>query len=150
MAVRRFWEPFVGLLAVAVVCAPLPARSEALVRVQQSNGTVNTYRNVTATLAGRTLWLRSPDHKDRLQIISAACSFPRNLQRCLPYKVFLHKPNGTHEIAITHGVFYVNLTDEPHQLLHSSQKLGPHDVIVFLHTDHGTYVSAQGRLDVVK
>jgi hypothetical protein len=150
MFVRRFWEVTALALGIALACAPLPAKSEALVRVQQSDGTVNVYRNVHATLSGGTLWLRSPDRKDRLQIISAACSYPRNLQRCLPYKVFIHKPGGTHQIAITHGVFYVNLTDEPHQLLHSSERLGPHDVMVFLHTEHGTYVTAKGRLDVVK
>lgn len=126
------------------------AGATAVVRVQQSDGTTQVYRDVHATLTGTTLWLRSPDRKDRLQILSSACSFPHELQRCLPFQVFLHKADHTHQIAITHGVFYVNLTSEPHHLLHSSETVAPHSVVVFLHTTRGTYVSASGKLDVVK
>ena len=143
------------LLALACVLGtalaiPATVHAEALVRVQQSDGTTQVYRNVHATLSGTTLWLRSPDRKDRLQIVSAACSFPHELQRCLPYEVILHKPDRAHQLTITEGVFYVNLTNEPHHLLHSSEVVAPHGVIVFLHTTRGTYVSATGRLDVVK
>jgi hypothetical protein len=134
----------------AAVAFPATGAAEALVRVQQSDGTTQVYRNVRATLSGSTLWLRSPDRKDRLQIVSAACSFPHDLKRCLPFQVFLHKPDRTHELTITHGVFYVNLTSEAHHLLHSSEVVAPHGVIVFLHTTRGTYVSATGRLDDVK
>jgi len=130
--------------------APHAARATAVVRVQQSDGSTQVYRDVHATLTGTTLWLRSPDHKDRLQILSAACSFPHELQRCLPFQVFLHKSDQTHQIAITHGVFYVNLTSEPHHLLHSSDVVAPHAVMVFLHTERGTYISATGHLDAVK
>jgi hypothetical protein len=130
--------------------APLAARATAVVRVQQSDGSTQIYRNVHATLTGTTLWLRSPDRKDRLQIVSAACSFPHELKRCLPYQVYLHKPDRMHTIAITHGVFYVNLTSEPHHLLHSSEVVAPHGVVVFLHTSRDTYISATGHLDVVK
>jgi hypothetical protein len=137
-------------LFVLMVCAPRVACATAIVRVQQSDGSTQVYRDVHATLNGTTLWLRSPDRKDRLQIVSAACSFPHELQRCLPFQVFLHKPDRTHQIAITHGVFYVNLTNEPHHLLHSSETVAPHAVVVFLHTDRGTYVSATGHLDDVK
>jgi hypothetical protein len=135
------------VLSVAVA---FPARgaAEALVRVQQSDGTTQVYRNVHATLSGTTLWLRSPDRKDRLQIVSAACSFPHDLQRCLPYQVILHKPDRTHQLTITRGVFYVNLTTEPHHLLHSSQVVAPHGVMVFLHTTRGTYVSAIAAAEV--
>ncbi|HEY1728840.1 MAG TPA: hypothetical protein VGG22_10735 [Candidatus Baltobacteraceae bacterium] len=126
------------------------ARATAVVRVQQNDGSTQVYRDVHATLSGTTLWLRSPDRKDRLQIVSAACSFPHELQRCLPFQVFLHKPDRTHQIAITHGVFYVNLTAQPHHLLHSSEVVAPHSVIVFLHTSRGTYFSATGHLDAVK
>jgi hypothetical protein len=137
-------------VAAAALVAPRDVNAEASIRVQQSDGTVQNYAHVHATLSGTTLWLRSPDRKDRLQIVSQACSFPRNLERCLPDQVFLHKPDKTHQIEITHGVFYVNLTNEPHQLLHSSQMLPPHGVMVFLHTIRGTYVSATGSLDAVK
>ncbi len=134
----------------AAFAFPAAVAAETLVRVQQSDGTTQVYRNVNATLRGTTLWLRSPDRKDRLQIVSAACSFPHELQRCLPYQVYLHKPDRTHQLTITHGIFYVNLTSEPHHLLHSSEVVAPHGVIVFLHTTRGTYISATGRLDDAK
>jgi hypothetical protein len=137
-------------LFVTMLFAPNAADATAVVRVQQSDGTTQVYRNVHATLSGTTLWLRSSDLKDRLQILSAACSFPHELKRCLPFQVFLHKPDRTHQLTITHGVFYVNLTSEPHQLLHSSEVVEPHGVMVFLHTTRGTYVSATGHLDAVK
>jgi hypothetical protein len=136
--------------ASIALAVPFRVSAEALVRVQQSDGSTQVYHDVHATLDGKTLWLRSPDHKDRLQIVSAACSFPHELQRCLPYQVILHRPDRTHPIAITHGVFYVNLTKEPHHLLHSSQVVEPQSVVVFLHTARGTYISATGRLDAVK
>jgi len=146
---RRLLFALACVLGVTALC-PASGQADALVRVQQSDGTTQVYRNVHATLRGTTLWLRSPDRKDRLQIVSGACSFPHQLQRCLPYRVTLHKPDRAHQLTITHGVFYVNLTNEPHHLLHSSEVVAPHGVIVFLHTTHGTYVSATGSLDDVK
>lgn len=126
------------------------ASAEGTARVQQSDGSVQVYRGVVMQLAGKTLSLRSPDRKDVLQIVSGGCSFERALQRCLPYKVTLRQRGRTHQIAITHGAVYMNLTDASHGLAHSSQRLAPHDVLVFLHTAHGTYVSAKGSLDAVK
>ena len=146
---RRLLFSLACLLSVAIAF-PVPSSAEAVVSIQQDDGTKQVYRNVHATLQGTTLWLRSPDRKDRLQIVSAACSFPHELKRCLPYQVTLHKSDRAHQLTITHGVFYVNLTSEPHHLLHSSEVVAPHGVIVFLHTTHGTYVSATGTLDVVK
>ena len=126
------------------------AQAEGTTRVQQSDGTVQTYHHVRVRLQGHTLWLRSPDRKDRLQIVSAACSYVHEIQRCLPYQVFLHKANGTHQITIVRGVYYVNLTSQSHALLHSTERVPAKSVLVFLHTAHGTFVQAEGRLDVVE
>ncbi|MGH7715008.1 MAG: hypothetical protein ACREML_03320 [Vulcanimicrobiaceae bacterium] len=134
-------------LFATMLFAPLAAQATTVVRVQQNDGSIQVYRDVHATLKGTTLWLRSPDRKDRLQIMSAACSFPHELQRCLPYQVVLHKSENAHPIGITRGVFYINLTNAPHHLLHSSRVVAPHAIIVFLHTTRGTYVSATGHLD---
>jgi hypothetical protein len=123
------------------------ACAEGVARVQQSDGSIQTYNQVRMTLSGTTLWLRSPDGKDRLEITSGACTFPRELKRCLPYKVILHRLGGMHAIQITSGVFYLNLTGAPHRLTKSSQRLAPHHVLLFLHTVHGTFVTAHGTLD---
>ena len=139
------------LAAIALFCAINgPVWAEGTTRVQQSDGAVQIYRNVRMRLDGKTLWLRSPDRKDRLQIVSAACSYVHQIERCLPYKVFLHKAGSTHQLDIVRGVYYVNLTGAPHRLLHSQESVPPHSVLAFLHTVHGTFVQARGRLDVVK
>ena len=137
---------FVPVLMLAFATAAL---AEGTTRVQQSTGAVQTYQHVRITLSGKTLWLRSPDGKDRLQIVSAACTYVRDMERCLPYKVFLHKAQATHEIAIERGVFYANLTGESHSLSHSSQQVPAHSVLMFLHTMRGTYVTVRGRVDAV-
>ena len=136
--------------AVLVLVLGTPALAEGTTRVQQSDGTVQTYHHVRVRLVGHTLWLRSSDRKDRLEIVSAACSYVHEIRRCLPYKVLLHKASGTHQIAIVRGVYYVNLTAEAHPLLHSTERVPARSVLVFLHTSHGTFVQAQGRLDVVE
>jgi hypothetical protein len=134
----------------AVMWARVPANAEGVTRVQQSDGTVQTYDRVNIRLAGETLWLRSPDHRGVLEVTSGACSFVGQLQRCLPFMTMLHQHGATHQIALEHGAVYLNLTAGSHRLPHSSQHLDPHAVLVLLHTEHGTYVSVKGTLDSVK
>lgn len=143
------WEIGVRALAFFLILGTA-AQAAGTTRVQQSDGSVQVYHDVRIRLHGHTLWLRSPDRKDRLQVESTACSYVHEIQRCLPYKVFLHKPSGAHQITIVRGVYYVNLTDKPHPLLHSSERVPAKSVLMFLHTSHGTFVQAEGRLDAVE
>ncbi len=149
MSRRRFSLGISATLA-AFVLVTGAVNAEGVTRVQQSDGSIQVYRHVNIQLAGQTLWVRSPDRRGVLEVASGACSFAGQIQRCLPFMAALHQHGKTHQIALEHGTVYLNLTDAVHHLAHSSERLGPRDVLVFLHTMHGTYVSVKGTLDKVK
>jgi hypothetical protein len=118
--------------------------------IQQSNGTVKTYSNVYIVLRGQVLTLRSADNASVLRIMTGACSFAKNVQRCLPYSAFLTHGGKTRAIAISYGTVYLNLASEPNALPSSSEMLAPRTVLVLLKTARGTYVTVKGSIDEVK
>jgi len=147
-----------GVRLAALVCAlfapcltlPLPAIAEGTTRIQQSDGTIHVYRDVRIRLTGQTLWIHSADHKGVLEVTTGACSFVRDVQRCLPFAATLRQHGKTHEIALDHGTVFLNLTDAMQYLPRSSEGIGPRQILVLLHTMHGTYVTVRGTLDEVK
>jgi hypothetical protein len=126
------------------------ANAEGVTRVQQSDGSVQVYRHVGIELSGQTLWLRSPDRKDALEVANGACSFAGSVQRCLPFATTLHRHGAAHPIELERGTVYLNLSDAAHSVPHSSERLAPRNVLVLLHTVRGTIVSVKGTLDDVK
>jgi hypothetical protein len=116
----------------------------------QFDGSTQSYQHVGMKLVGLTLFLSSPNHKDVLEIVTDACSYPGGVRRCLPYKTTLRRDGRTNVIELERGSVYVNTTGEIEHLPHSSQILAPKSVIVHLHTLRGTYINAQGELDGVK
>jgi hypothetical protein len=137
------------IAAIATSCA-LPANAQGTVRVQHKSGPVNTYYHVRIRLADETLWLTSADRRGTLKIASGACSFERNLRRCLPYAVTLYQNGTTRRIAITSGTVYINPTNQPRHFARSSQMVPAHAVVVFFETERGTYVTVRGSLDRVE
>jgi len=146
---RRKTVTVIAILA-AVLLAGDAAGAEGLATIQQSDGSTRTYAHVHMHLVGRTLYLRSPDRRDMIEIMTDACSFADSLERCLPFLTTLHKPGSTHTIALERGVVYVNVGATVGHLPHSSQGLGPSGVLVYLHTTRGTMISVQGSLDSSK
>ena len=139
----------VGFVAsIALLCAP--ANATGVTRVQQIDGSVQVYRNVTMSLTGQTLLLRSRDREGELEVSSDACSAMGAVQRCLPYSTVLRQHGRGHTIALERGTVLFNLSGNPQTLRHSSRRLGPHEVLVLLHTIRGTIVSVEGTLDTVK
>jgi len=136
----------IAILA-AVLLVGDAAGAEGLATIQQSDGSTRTYTHVHMHLVGRTLYLRSPDRRDIIEIMTNACSFAATLERCLPYLTTLHKPGSTHTIELERGIVYVNIGATVAHLPHSSQGLGPRDVLVYLHTTRGTMISVHGSLD---
>ncbi len=126
------------------------AAAEGITRIQQVDGTTQVYRHVMMRMAGPTLWLRSGDHKGVLEVTSGACTYLGGLQRCLPYKTIYHDHGVAHTISLEHGTVYTNMTADAVRLPHSADRLGPHEVMVLLHTMRGTYVSVKGTLDQIK
>jgi hypothetical protein len=136
-------------LAASFALLPVAARADGVMRVQQSDGAVQVYHDLKIRLAGHTVWIHSGDRKGVLEVASGACSFVRELQRCLPYATTLHQHGATRTIVLQQGTVYLNLTGDLQRLPHSSQQLLPHALLLFLHTMHGTYVSVKGTLDEV-
>lgn len=142
----------VACLALVAVwfAAGRPASARGVTLIQESNGTVKTYSNVYMALAGQTLTLRTADGRGTLRIVTGACSFEKNVQRCLPYSVTLTQGGKTHKIAISYGTVFLNVSNEAHYLPLSSDMLAPRTVLILFKTAHGTYVTVKGRLDEVK
>jgi hypothetical protein len=143
-------EALVPVVLGALIAAVAPAASEGITRIQQADGTTQVYHHVMMRMSGRTLWLRSGDHRGILEVTSGACRYLDGLQRCLPYQTVYHDHGVAHTIALEHGTVYTNTTGENVQLPHSADRLGPHEVLVLLHTMRGTYVSVKGTLDQIK
>lgn len=134
----------VGLFLVATAAR---ADADGVTRIQQSDGTVQTYPDAHIRLRGSTLWITSADHRGVLQVVNGACSFAGELQRCLTDTVTLHQHGKTHVIAVEHGTVYLNLSTAAQQLPHSGQQLASQSVLVAFRTARGTFVSVRGQLD---
>ncbi len=137
------------IAAVLVAASTAAANAAGLTRIQQNDGSVRTYRDVSMTLSGQTLRIRSGDRRGTLTVTNGACSFTGNLQRCLPYAMTLRQNGRTHAIALEHGVVFLNLTASPQRLRRSSEIVPARAVLVLVKTQHGTYVTVKGTLDEV-
>jgi hypothetical protein len=146
---RRLGLALAALVAFVALGAGF-ARAEGVARVQQPDGMIEFYDHTSARLVGRTLWLRSGDHKGVLEVASDACAYAGEIKRCLPYSTILRQHGVSHQIALEHGMVYFNLTGDAHALPHSAELLGPHAVMVVLKSLRGTYVTFEGTLDAVK
>jgi len=135
-----------ALAATGLVAAPR-ADAAGVTLIQLSNGKVQTYSDVHMALAGETITLRTADGKGTLRVAMGACSFDKNIERCLPYSAMLTQNGKTHKITLAYGTVFLNVTNEAHRLSLSSDELAPHTILVLLKTAHGTYVTAKGTLD---
>jgi hypothetical protein len=140
-----------SLIAVAALSAaliPSAVLASGTVRVEQSGGQVRYYHHVALALHSDTLRIVSPDHVGTLIVKRAACFATSGLQRCFPTELVLSQ-HGTHRISFRRGTLYLNLSDEPRVLPHSSKVIGARGVVALLETMHGTFIEITGRLDEV-
>ena len=144
----RSW--LVGSLAVLLVASGTQVSAHGVTRVQQKDGSVQLYQNVRLSLHDQKLWISSADHKGTLEVVEGACSFIGLMRRCLPYSVTLHQHGSKHVIPIDRGTVFINLSEIPQSLEHSSRVVPAQNVLVLLHTAKGTYISVQGKLDEVR
>lgn len=135
--------------ALTGVAAP-HARADGLVRVQQIDGSTQSYRQTRIRWTGWTLWLRSADNKGVLQITTGACSYAGELLRCLPYRMMLQQNGTKRPIGIARGTIYMNLSNVTRSLPYSSRALGAHALLGSIMTQRGTYVTVSGTLDEVR
>jgi hypothetical protein len=135
-------------LVLGTSFAARPADAMGILRVQQRDGSIQVYRNVTIRIVrAKAMVVTSPDHVGALIISNAACSYVGDLLRCLLDDVKLRQHGATKELSVDDGTLYVNETDGELHLPLSSQGIKPHGVVMAYHTEHGTFVSLHGTID---
>jgi hypothetical protein len=138
------------ILAFAIVFGGWDAAyAKGTVRVQQNNGSVQVYHDVTIRIAQKVLRVTTADGKGTLIIDKAACSFAGELQTCLPYSIKLDQGGSVKPLDFERGTVYVNLTDARQQLPYSSTQLPPQGILLSLRTKIGTIVNLTGEIDQV-
>ena len=125
------------------------AIAKGTVRIDQSDGTVQSYRGSVIRIVGDTIRVFSPDNRDTLIISHAACTYVGELERCLPYRLALHRKGTDHAIGFDHGTVYFNPSSAAQPLPRSSMQLPPNGVLVFVRTARGTSIAVHGTIDKV-
>lgn len=137
------------LLALCILSVA-QAGATGTVRVQQSNGTVKTYDDVSIRVKHNTVRIGTKDQKGVLVIDRAACSYVGELLRCLPTSFQLVQSDQTKTIQLINGLVYLNLTDQPQQMSLSSTQMKSHHLMLTLHTMRGTYITVRGQIDEIR
>lgn len=125
------------------------AEAAGTVRVQQTNGTVQLYHDVSIRVTHRVLRITTSDGKGTLIIDQAACSYVGDIQKCLPTSVKLAQNGTTRPLTLKTGTVYVNTTGQNEQLAYSSEQIPPNGILLALQTQVGTYVSLDGTIDEI-
>jgi hypothetical protein len=137
------------LAAFALSAMPTVANAKVTIRVQQSDGSVQTYDSVTAKLVHQALYLTTADGKGTLIITKAACSYLGEIQRCLPYAATLVQNGVVSPLDFQSGTAYYNPTEQTQDLPLSSVRIPHRGLVMAFQTKRGTYVSVTGTLDKV-
>jgi hypothetical protein len=141
---------FVATLAFAAGFAlAAPAGATGLVRVQQSNGSIQEYPNARIDYSkdAKTLTITTADGKGTLLIDQAACSYVGEIYRCLLTHMSLTQNGQTKPLDFSSGTIYANTTDGNLNLPLSSQIVPPKGIVMALTTNAGTYISMTGTID---
>lgn len=138
----------VGLIVVAFILAlSAPALATGNVRIQQRDGSVQTYTGVTLKVANKTLTLISADKVSTVVISGANCAHDDAIVRCAGGRFSFLRDGERHTVAFKTATFYFNLTDQGQVLPLSTTKIAPHSVIFAVQTAKGTYITGNGKLD---
>lgn len=139
---------FLFACAMGIALGAAPASAKGVVRVQQSDGSVQVYNDVhIRVVRGKALYVRSPDGHGTMIVDNAACSYVDQLLRCLLYGVSLRQNGTTRPLDFERGTLYLNFTDDWQNMPHSSQGVRPHGVVMAMKTARGTYVTLHGAID---
>jgi hypothetical protein len=138
-----------GVLALLITFSGSGAIAKGTVRIEQSDGAVQSYRGSVVRIVGDTVRVFSPDNRDTLIISHAACTYVGEIRRCLPYRLALRRNGTDHPIGFDHGTVYFNLSADAQALPRSSQQLPPNGVLVFVRTARGTSIAVRGTIDKV-
>lgn len=137
-----------ALAMSAFLIYSIPAQAKGTVRVQQPDGAVQTYDNVTFRVVNKTLRIETADKVGTLVITDAACSLNDKILMCLPYAMVLHQGGQKRPLDFHSGTVYFNKSSsDKQQLKLSSTQLPPNGVLGVLKSTRGTYVTFSGTLD---
>lgn len=137
-----------GLIIAALVLAvSAPALATGTVRIQQRDGSVQTYTGVTLKAANRSLTLISADKVSTVVISGANCAHEAAIVRCMGGGFSLLQDAKRHTVAFKTATFYFNLTDQDQPLPLSTTKIAAHSVLFAVQTAKGTYITGNGKLD---
>lgn len=138
----------VGVIVIAFVLA-LTAQAPATgtVRIQQSDGSVQTYTGVTMKVANKKLTFISADKVSTVVISGASCGLRGALVRCMGGGFSLLQDEQQHIVPFKAATFYFNPTSQNQELPLSTTKIHPHSVIFAVQTAKGTYITGNGKLD---
>jgi hypothetical protein len=147
-----FTERRVLLVALALLlaaCLPSAAGATGTVVIQRGDGVSKTYSNVRIAIRDESMAISSGDGQGMLVLGKAACTKLGELLRCIPYDATLYQYGEKRHIPLASGTVWLNPSQSPQTLTHSSAQLPPRGVIMLIKTKAGTYVSLTGRVDEV-
>jgi hypothetical protein len=135
------------IVTVFVLALTAPASATGTVRIQQRDGTVQTYTGVTLKVSNKTLILISADKFSTVVLSGADCAHDGAIVRCTGGGFSLVQQGKRHNVAFKSATFYFNLTDQDQSLSLSTTKVAPHSVLFAVVTAKGTYITGNGKLD---
>jgi len=136
-------------LAAAIVLFPWPANATGTVTIQQPDGSVKTYANVSIRANSSNLVLTSSDGKGTLVFGRASCTKVGELLQCLEYDATLFQNGERMHIALKNGTVWYNPSKTTQTLSHSSTQLPYRGILMSAESKKGTYVSLTGVVDEV-
>ena len=118
-------------------------------RIEQSNGSSQTYKDVKIRVSQQKLRITSADGVSTLVISKAACSFIGKIMKCLPYTLSIEQHGKTTPLDFYNGTVYINTGDKGHALPYSSEQVPPNGIVFAMHSKIGTIITLHGKLDEV-
>ncbi len=135
-----------GLTACCVLL-PTVASATGTMRIQHSDGSVNTYRDVEIKIFAGSLFLTSEDGDGTIVVTRAACSYQNKIIVCLPTTAALVQEGESNALDLRTGTMYLNYTGTEQPLSRSSSKVPANSIVLALSTRNGTFITVRGQID---
>lgn len=125
----------------------VPALAVGQFTVENSNGEIDTYSNVTITHTADTLYFKPSDSNITLVINKKDCKMENSLQVCTTGDVVLRTYGVDETLDINQMFVFINPTKEKQLIQGSTVSLSPNTVLVEILTEKGTYINGMGQID---
>lgn len=144
-----------GIAATICLSGVLAAASSRVnatgtMSIQQRDGSIKTYKNVSVRVNDANIALISSDGNGMLVVGKSACTKVGELLRCFAYDATLDQYGDSYHIRLQSGTVWLNPTTNKQPLSYSSTQLPPRGVQVSIRTRAGTYVSLTGTVDEMR